>query len=288
MLLVNEYITPNHPLSNFSLVFSSSDSSHLTEKYLQVLVLMSSTTTTIDLPTTIPAVQLTQVGGPEAIKDAEIPLPVPKPDEVLVKVEWGGVNYRAFLSPLRQSRSQNLTRFPLLWWKVDIYLRLGYFPVPFFPSTVGTEISGTIVSLPTSAAVLEDPAYVERRLSVGAKVVAMAEAMRVRTSPSSRPARLLNHPPQTASGFFQTYITVPWDLAVPLPSTISTRVAAASFAQGLTALTFATEAYAVQKGDWVLVHAVAGGVGLQLCQVRTDFLGFSFDLSTRCLTLLGR
>lgn len=43
--------------------------------------------------------------------------------------------------------------------------------------------------------------------------------------------------------------------------------AAAALLQGLTALTLIREAYAVQKGDWVLVHAAAGGVGLWLCQL---------------------
>ena len=37
--------------------------------------------------------------------------------------------------------------------------------------------------------------------------------------------------------------------------------------QGLTALTFASEAYDVRQGDRVLVHTVAGGLGLWLAQV---------------------
>ena len=37
--------------------------------------------------------------------------------------------------------------------------------------------------------------------------------------------------------------------------------------QGLTALTFASEAYDVRPGDRVLVHTVAGGLGLWLAQV---------------------
>jgi NADPH:quinone reductase len=43
--------------------------------------------------------------------------------------------------------------------------------------------------------------------------------------------------------------------------------AVAAFLQGLTALTLCEEAYKVQKDDWILVHAAAGGVGLWLCQV---------------------
>ncbi|CCH43309.1 hypothetical protein BN7_2857 [Wickerhamomyces ciferrii] len=37
--------------------------------------------------------------------------------------------------------------------------------------------------------------------------------------------------------------------------------------QGFTALTFINEAYNVQKGDYILVHAAAGGVGLILTQL---------------------
>ena len=37
--------------------------------------------------------------------------------------------------------------------------------------------------------------------------------------------------------------------------------------QGLTALTFASESYAVRAGDRVLVHTVAGGLGLVFAQL---------------------
>jgi len=39
---------------------------------------------------------------------------------------------------------------------------------------------------------------------------------------------------------------------------------------GITALTLVREAYAVKKGDWILVHAAAGGTGLLLGQVLKD------------------
>ena len=48
---------------------------------------------------------------------------------------------------------------------------------------------------------------------------------------------------------------------------MSARVGAAGLMQGLTALTFASEAYNVRRGDRVLVHTVAGGLGLWLAQV---------------------
>jgi NADPH:quinone reductase len=39
---------------------------------------------------------------------------------------------------------------------------------------------------------------------------------------------------------------------------------------GITVLTLVREAYEVKKGDWILVHAAAGGTGLLLGQVLKD------------------
>ena len=58
-----------------------------------------------------------------------------------------------------------------------------------------------------------------------------------------------------------------WFAAAPLPPNISTRVGAASLIQSFTALVFTSEAYDVQPGDYVLVHTVAGGIGLRLAQI---------------------
>lgn len=52
-----------------------------------------------------------------------------------------------------------------------------------------------------------------------------------------------------------------------LPSGIDTKTGAAALLQGLTALTLIREAHHVNKGDWILVHAAAGGMGLWLCQL---------------------
>src|SRR6185437_6997086 len=48
---------------------------------------------------------------------------------------------------------------------------------------------------------------------------------------------------------------------------VTTKVAAASFLQGLTAQYLATSTYPLRQGDSCLVHAAAGGVGLLLCQI---------------------
>jgi len=53
----------------------------------------------------------------------------------------------------------------------------------------------------------------------------------------------------------------------PLPDSVPTRIGAAALLQGFTALTFVNEAYHVKKGDTILVHTVAGGLGLLFAQL---------------------
>ena len=54
---------------------------------------------------------------------------------------------------------------------------------------------------------------------------------------------------------------------VQLPDGVGTEVAAAAILQGMTAHYLAHDSYPIQRGDWVVVHAAAGGVGLLLTQL---------------------
>jgi NADPH2:quinone reductase len=67
-------------------------------------------------------------------------------------------------------------------------------------------------------------------------------------------------------GCYAEAMVAPADRVVKLPESIDTRTAAAVMVQGLTGHVFTTETYAVQPGDWVLVHAGAGGTGRMLVQ----------------------
>jgi NADPH2:quinone reductase len=53
---------------------------------------------------------------------------------------------------------------------------------------------------------------------------------------------------------------------VPLPDAIDDRTAASMTIRGLTARMLLRQAYVVQPGDTILIHAAAGGVGLIVCQ----------------------
>ncbi len=54
---------------------------------------------------------------------------------------------------------------------------------------------------------------------------------------------------------------------VPVPAELSAEQAAAVLLQGMTAQYLTTATYAIQPGDWAVVHAAAGGVGLLLTQI---------------------
>jgi NADPH:quinone reductase len=70
-----------------------------------------------------------------------------------------------------------------------------------------------------------------------------------------------------AAGSYAERVLVGEDAAVALPGGISAEVAAAVLLQGCTAHYLAVSTYPIQDGDWVIVHAAAGGVGLLLTQI---------------------
>ena len=70
-----------------------------------------------------------------------------------------------------------------------------------------------------------------------------------------------------AEGAYAEYTAVPAAKTVHLPKGVKSQLGAAALLQGLTALTLVREAHHVNKGDWVLVHAAAGGTGQWLCQL---------------------
>lgn len=62
-------------------------------------------------------------------------------------------------------------------------------------------------------------------------------------------------------------VSIPLEKLIPLPAEISFEVAAALLLQGLTAQYLINDSHKLQAGETILVHAVAGGVGLLLTQL---------------------
>jgi NADPH2:quinone reductase len=69
------------------------------------------------------------------------------------------------------------------------------------------------------------------------------------------------------AGSYAERVAADRDQLVPVPEGVSSEDAAAALLQGMTAYYLAYDSYPIEEGDWVVVHAAAGGVGLLLTQI---------------------
>jgi NADPH2:quinone reductase len=69
------------------------------------------------------------------------------------------------------------------------------------------------------------------------------------------------------AGSYAEQVAAPRDRLVPVPDGVEAEIAAAALLQGMTAHYLAADSYPIEDGDWVVVHAAAGGVGLLLTQI---------------------
>ncbi len=116
---------------------------------------------------------------------------------------------------------------------IDVYDRSGLYPMTL-PGGLGREAAGVVVA-------------------AGRKVKGVRKGDRV--------AYVHSQP-----GTYVEVRNVPAARVVKLPRSIGDEQAAAMMLKGLTAHYLLRRSFRVKKGDWVLVHAAAGGVGLILCQ----------------------
>jgi len=112
---------------------------------------------------------------------------------------------------------------------IDVYTRSGLYPVPT-PNAIGREAAGVVVA-------------------VGKKVKGFKKGDRVAYAGS-------------APGAYCEERNVPAEILVPVPKGVSDREAAAMMLKGMTAEYLIRRTYKCKKGDIVLFHAAAGGVGL--------------------------
>ncbi|HEY9723302.1 MAG TPA: quinone oxidoreductase [Oscillatoriaceae cyanobacterium] len=115
---------------------------------------------------------------------------------------------------------------------IDIYRREGRYPQPE-PRIPGEEGSGRVVAVGPNAL----------DFRVGDRVVWT-----------------------TVLGSYSTRVLVPAYRAVHVPDGLDMQTAAAALVHGMTCHYLINDSYVVKKGDTLLVHAAAGGVGLLLVQ----------------------
>jgi NADPH2:quinone reductase len=116
---------------------------------------------------------------------------------------------------------------------IDVYERSGLYQMPL-PATPGKEAAGVIEAV-----------------GPGVKHVKVGDRVAYSSS---------------ASGSYAEARVMPADRLVKIPDTIDDNAAAASTLKGLTAQALLRQVYRVRKGDALLIHAAAGGVGSILVQ----------------------
>ncbi len=117
---------------------------------------------------------------------------------------------------------------------IDIYHRSGAYPFPQMPATIGMEGAGVVEAVGKGVA----------GFRTGDRIAYAA------APPGSYAEKRLVNAAQM----------------VRLPKEIDDRTGACIMLQGMTARYLLKQTHTVRKGDWVLVHAAAGGMGLLLCQ----------------------
>ncbi|EHM41510.1 MULTISPECIES: quinone oxidoreductase [Hafnia] len=155
-------------------------------------------------------IQFSAHGGPEVLEYVDFDPKDPAAGEVQVSNKAIGINY------------------------IDTYIRGGLYPVPQFPSGLGTEASGVVTKVGAGVTSIE----------VGDRVVYA----------------------QSALGAYSSVHNVPAEKVALLPSAISFEQGAASFLKGLTVHYLLRQTYEIKAGEIFLFHAAAGGVGQIACQ----------------------
>lgn len=122
---------------------------------------------------------------------------------------------------------------------IDTYFRSGQYPREL-PFVIGSEVCGTV------EAVGPGVTAADTAISVGDRVVSAS-----------------------ANGAYAEFCTAPASLTAKVPDDVTSEVAASALLKGLTAHYLLKSVYPVKRGDTVLVHAGAGGVGLILTQWAT-------------------
>jgi zinc-binding alcohol dehydrogenase/oxidoreductase len=171
------------------------------------------------------AARLLAIGGPKNLHVEEIPVPVVRENEVLVRVKAAALNHR------------------------DVFITQGLYPNVHVPVTLGSDGAGEIAAL---GAVFGD-------LAVGNAVV-IDPMLDWGDDPhvwDAEHSRLLGMP---SDGTWAEYVVVPAANVYSKPPKLSMEEAAAIPLAGLTAYRAVFTRGALQRGETVLIPGIGGGV----------------------------
>ena len=173
--------------------------------------------------------------------------------------EYGGpeaMKYRDVLDPTPGSGEAVVDIQAIGVNFTDTYTRAGVNPAPKLPWTIGVEAAGVVRNVGPDVS----------EVSQGDDVVFC-----------------------TVFGCYAQQVLAPSWRLIKRPAGVDAKVGAAVLLQGMTAHYLCYSTYAVQRGDRVLIHAGAGGMGLLLTQMVKQLGGYVFStVSTDAKAELSR
>ena len=156
------------------------------------------------------ALRFHETGGPEVLQLEHVELGDPGPGQVRVRHNHIAVNF------------------------IDVYFRTGQYPVPSFPSGLGSDAVGVVEAVGEGVS----------DIRVGQRVGYLLGPL----------------------GAYADARIMPADVLIPLPEGISDRTASTLIMKGMTAQYLFRQVYPLHGGETIVYHAAAGGVGLIACQ----------------------
>ena len=165
------------------------------------------------------AVRIHDYGEPEVMQLEELPVPVPRAGQAVVRVHAASVNFL----DVQKRRGELVGQ--------AFYQRAGT-GGPDLPTTLGSQGVGVAEALGPEVS----------NVAVGDRVSFVGES-------------------------YASHALVPAVRLIRIPEGISFEQAAAGMNQGFLAYVFTHFTYPVKSGDWCLIQAAAGGIGLLLCQM---------------------
>ncbi|EEE51398.1 hypothetical protein OsJ_32458 [Oryza sativa Japonica Group] len=195
----------------------------------------------------VKAIRVHKIGGPEVLTWEEVEIGEPSEGEIRIKNKAIGVNY------------------------VDIYYRTGLHqePLPFVPDLVYGDSDNKIPTYFVKSNVSSWPgenSWLPSELIeyTGKEAVGVVSAVGPGVT-GIEVGDVVGYA-DTPMGTYTEEQIIPATLAIPIPPSVDHITAASVLLKGMTTYVLVKQAFKIQAGHTVLVHAAAGGVGSLLCQ----------------------
>jgi NADPH:quinone reductase-like Zn-dependent oxidoreductase len=172
------------------------------------------------------AIRLHEIGGPEALRLDDVPVPEPAPGEALVRIEAAALNRR------------------------DVFITQGLYPGISLPKTLGSDGAGVLEALGAGATC---------RVDVGDNVV-VDPMLGWGDDPAVWEAKTSSILGMPRDGTFARYVVVPAENVYPKPPALPMEEAASIPLAGLTAYRAVFTRGNLKPGETVLIPGVGGGV----------------------------